>query len=424
MKRNLCVLVMVLMTVYGWSEVKNTDLLETWATVGICDTTWYNEETKVFTLSTPAELGGLAYLVNKSKIVGDTILLSADIDLSAHSWMPIGYTNAFSGVFDGQGHTISGIKDLEYLDNAGGFFGNLCFAFISNLNFSADNDIALYGVATGSVAGLALLSAIYNCHNEAAVHGDINVGGILGNGSLVSIFNCSNYGFIAGDGDMNGIYGTHVGGIVGSMSGSVCNSYNMGAVNGVDTVGGIIGIGSSLTIKNCYSHGAVEGGSAAGGIIAVLTDAKSTVAFNNYWQAADCNQSSDFGTKKDNAWMKSSTGMLAELNDSVDANNLITKAILWEKWEIVEDKNNGYPIFVSSTTGVNEVLAADMPNVYVANREIMVAGIAGKTLSMYNISGQLITNKVATTDYETLKAPDAGIYIVRIDNTAVKLVVK
>lgn len=65
------------MTVYGWSEVKNTDLLQTWATVGICDTTWYNEETNVFTLSTPAELGGLAYLVNKSKIVADTILLSA-----------------------------------------------------------------------------------------------------------------------------------------------------------------------------------------------------------------------------------------------------------------------------------------------------------------------------------------------------------
>ena len=65
---------------------------------------------------------------------GDTVTLSADLDLTDVEWTPIGvgtrssksYTgNAFKGTFDGGNHTISGltITSTESDDAAVGLFG-------------------------------------------------------------------------------------------------------------------------------------------------------------------------------------------------------------------------------------------------------------------------------------------------------------
>ena len=105
------------------------------------DTSWYNETDTEFTLTTAAQLAGLAKLVNAEKdtytgtginFAGKTIKIGNDIDLSEHAWVPIGWglpdivmgiggiphspfglAAPFSGKFDGCGHTISGI----YTDN-------------------------------------------------------------------------------------------------------------------------------------------------------------------------------------------------------------------------------------------------------------------------------------------------------------------
>ena len=73
-----------------------------------------------FTLSTAAELAGLAKLVNEGKdFAGKAVTLGIDIDLGGHEWTPIGIGvrngntvsgPAFSGTFNGSGKTVSNLS--------------------------------------------------------------------------------------------------------------------------------------------------------------------------------------------------------------------------------------------------------------------------------------------------------------------------
>ena len=92
---------------------------------GTADTSWYNETSIEFEISTAEQLAGLAELVNNGNYFGDkTILLTADIVLNdtsnwenwessapENTWTPIGldWGIEFYGTFDGQGHTVSGV---------------------------------------------------------------------------------------------------------------------------------------------------------------------------------------------------------------------------------------------------------------------------------------------------------------------------
>ena len=85
---------------------------------GTTDTSWYdsNDPKDTYTISTAAQLAGLAQLVNNGNTFsGKTITLDADIVLCDHEWTPIGkYANNsndhdFQGTFDGGGNTVSGL---------------------------------------------------------------------------------------------------------------------------------------------------------------------------------------------------------------------------------------------------------------------------------------------------------------------------
>ena len=81
----------------------------------------------------------MAVNVNKgTNFDGKAFVLAYDIDLSAHSWVPIGSsTNAFYATFDGNGKTISGLiigtvgsgSQLQYT----GLFGFANLATIKNV---------------------------------------------------------------------------------------------------------------------------------------------------------------------------------------------------------------------------------------------------------------------------------------------------
>lgn len=77
----------------------------------------------VITITTGEQLAALAADVNNSpqpqSYVGITVRLGDDINLANHTWTPIGYftaywapqnNKAFSGIFDGAGHTIRGLN--------------------------------------------------------------------------------------------------------------------------------------------------------------------------------------------------------------------------------------------------------------------------------------------------------------------------
>ena len=262
---------------------------------GTADTSWYNETSTEFEISTAEQLAGLAKLVNNgNNFSGKTISLTADIVLNdtsdwenwensapANTWTPIGNSdNYFRGTFDGQGHTVSGIYINSENDYQGLFGYNI--GTIKNIGVTES-----YIKGEYSVGGVCSSNSgtISNCYNSGTISGSDAVGGVCGHYDGVTISNCYNSGNVSGTGESSRIggvcgynsYGTisdcyntniisgndDVGGVCGfNFGGTISNCYNTGNVNGTGesaTVGGMCGYNSSGTISNCYNSGNVNG---------------------------------------------------------------------------------------------------------------------------------------------------------------------
>ena len=224
------------------------------------DISWYvgHESDTEFSISTAAQLAGLAKLVNDgNNFSGKTIKLTADIDLNNQVWTPIGTQgNPFKGVFDGGQHSVANLK-LENTDDSGsamiGLFGNINSGTVSNLTVSGE--VSEGGIACdGGITGNAASATIVNCISSVKIIDTMGsyIGGIAGNiRGNTTIKNCSYTG------EMSGVELTCAGGIVGQIedSGKVQNSYAVGTLavpaDGSDTfAGGIVGYGG--TAQNCY----------------------------------------------------------------------------------------------------------------------------------------------------------------------------
>ena len=110
-------------------------------------------------------------------------------------WLPIGRLGSFSGTYDGQGYTISGLRtyngtdaNLEtngnYLETNGGLFANASGATITNVIIE---DAEIYGQNAGIIAGSGNEGTkISNCVVSGSVNGS-SIGSIIGNGNGASI---------------------------------------------------------------------------------------------------------------------------------------------------------------------------------------------------------------------------------------------
>jgi hypothetical protein len=193
--------------------------------------------------------------------------LMADIDLSAYTgasfniigtWSPRLY---FTGVFDGNGHTISNFtydsNDTDYT----GLFGCVDVGGeIKDLGLIGPNVDAGTGWYVGSLVGINY-GTITNCYSAGSVSGDWYVGGLVG---------CNTYGTITSCYSTAGVSGRYrVGGIVGSNNeGTIHNCYSSGSATGTSAVGGLVGVNSRYgIITNCYTTGSVFGNSFVGGLV-------------------------------------------------------------------------------------------------------------------------------------------------------------
>ena len=183
--------------------------------------------------------------------------LMADIDLKNMEWEPIGYasdydeTKAYSGTFDGQGHTISGL----YADAAvSGLFGYTKDAAIKNLTVAGSVGGGSCSTAGGGIVGYAVGGAIENCGDlcEVKVRSARPGGGIVGFASDLTITGCYNAGKVFKPDGCSG------GGIVGKGENvKIYDCYNVGEVEGyTGQRGGIVGEASgSVFVYNCYNTG-------------------------------------------------------------------------------------------------------------------------------------------------------------------------
>ena len=180
-----------------------------------------------------------------------SFLQIADIDLGVapwnegNGWSPIG-EYYFNGVYDGGGHTISGLFSHN---QGGGLFWDVSSGKIANLTL-ADVNIRSKGSA-GGIAVYVVSSSIVNCHVSGTVEGDRSIGGIVGVATTSTIDRCSFTGSI--------LKGGITGGICGEMHrSSMFNSYNRGDISGEQIVGGLTGVMYYVNaISNSYSVGKV-----------------------------------------------------------------------------------------------------------------------------------------------------------------------
>lgn len=256
-----------------------------------------------------------ACAVLMNDITVNTGVLNADGTLASdvsgfRVWTPIGnFDNQYKGIFDGQGHTVSGL----YFDNSTtdyvGFFGYIGEGGkISNVGVVDSYFNGKYYV--GGLCGESCYASISNCYNTGAVRGDGPVGGVCGN-NVGPIFNCYNTGSVSGSDYVGGVCGSnsgeisncyntglvigssaYVGGVCGNNAGPIFNCYNTGAVRGDDTVGGVCGATFGY-IGNCYSTGAVSGNNCIGGVCGYL-DFVGTIS-NLYFDSEKCEKGA-FGT--------------------------------------------------------------------------------------------------------------------------------
>ncbi|MFI3287964.1 MAG: fimbrillin family protein [Rikenellaceae bacterium] len=219
-----------------------------------------------YSISSVADLTQLADDVNGgNNLLGIYYKLTTDINLNgstSNPWTPIGNKDAkFSGNFDGDGHTISGIYVYSSDDNVG-LFGYTDKASISNLSISGT--ITSSGDYVGGLVGCADESMISNCHNSATVTAYDCAGGLLGATNVsTEIWNCSNSGTISA----NDYY---AGGIVGlNVACTLSSCYNTGKVYSLyGYTGGIAGRNYDATVTNCYNTAIIStDGSRCGGIV-------------------------------------------------------------------------------------------------------------------------------------------------------------
>ena len=148
------------------------------------------------------------------------VVLTQDISLTGITYTPIPY---FSGVFDGQNHTIRGIAIRSNGSNQALFRFTGEGAVIRNLNvegmFEPGRDAQTIGGIVGDNAG-----TILNCSFRGSIRAKENGGGIVGiNEKSGLISGCTFEG--------KAVCEHRVGGIAGLNSGSILSCTNLGEIN-------------------------------------------------------------------------------------------------------------------------------------------------------------------------------------------------
>ena len=258
------------------------------------------ESNDPYLISTADELNSIGH---NPRLMDAHFRLINDIDLAGVDFFIIGSEIfPFSGVFDGNGRTISNFNHtIKYVDFVG-LFGyvkgqkaairnlglinpniNLAIGDVGSLaGYLGDGNISNCYIDGGSVKGYGyvggLVGSIYgsiiNCHSSTTVSGMSNVGGLAGSvgrqivlvsdqdGSVEykgTISNCYSTGSVSGD--------RNVGGLVGNNSGYMTNCYTTGNVSGTMSVGGLVGANFFGHMTKCYATAGVAGNVSVGGLV-------------------------------------------------------------------------------------------------------------------------------------------------------------
>jgi len=251
-------------------------------------------------------LNNLYWLSQNTGEWGNNFIQTADIDASSTStwdsgagWTSLGSVVsetsyvAFTGSYNGAGHSISGLTINRPSTGNVGFFGLLYGSTIQNLGL-VNVTITGGGEMTGALSGMTYNSTttISNCYTSGTVNGINKVGGLIGMNEGAVITHCySNCIIVSSEQKAGGLIGKNsgtvrdcnatgavsctgttddsgaAGGLIGTNFGSVSKCYATGAVSACREIGGLIGKSTSedagdsggiASVDSCYATGAVS----------------------------------------------------------------------------------------------------------------------------------------------------------------------
>ena len=220
-----------------------------------------------YTVTSAEGLKNIAKLVNEEWKLGINITLTADINLKGIDWTPIGKDDnkAYTGTFDGNGKTITGLtvtRSNRYTGLFGFIKGTVKNVVLTEVNITS-------GTFVGGVAGWSFGGNIENCSVSGSVSGSSgsDVGGVVGYQQVGSITGCSSSATVKGTERAGGVVGVTNG---GTTPLTACYATGNVTVENDGTsnawAGGIVGMNGTGTLIACYAAGNVSGNIVGGAV--------------------------------------------------------------------------------------------------------------------------------------------------------------
>ena len=241
-----------------------------------------------YTVTSADGLMNIAKLMNGGK-TDINITLDKDIDLTGKEWTPIGtgYSNKYTGTFDGGGHTIKGLT-VTTNDQFVGLFGSIGYAGTVKNVMMEDVQITS-NRSSGFAGGVAGYSdgTIENCSVSGSVSGTVYVGGVVGAQIDGSITGCSSSATVKGTVDVGGVAGQT------NSSATLTACYATGNVTiEIDPAkniagGSLVGMNAGSSLLACYATGNVTSTGSSTGYVHIggfLGDNYYTTVTACYWK--------------------------------------------------------------------------------------------------------------------------------------------
>ncbi|MDI1261263.1 GLUG motif-containing protein [Aquabacterium sp.] len=224
--------------------------------------------------------------------------LGSDIDASAtaawnggQGFTPVGNAStAFTGQFDGLGHTIDHLTFNNPASNNLGLIGKAFGAVIRNVGLT--NAQVTGNDQVGPLMGEAVLGLLHNSYATGGqVSGHDQVGGLVGANNTMRVNDSHAANTVNGHSMVGGLMGwtnggtnsfrnhalgnvtgtgLYVGGLVGhnDFAYSLHSSHASGNVTGAEAVGGLVGYNTNGDIRDSFASGTVTStGNQAGGLV-------------------------------------------------------------------------------------------------------------------------------------------------------------
>ena len=220
-----------------------------------------SEDGKTYEVYNAEGLKNIAELVNEEWKLGINITLTDNIDLTDIDWTPIGKDDnkAYTGTFDGNGKTITGLTVTGSYKYAGLFGdidenGTVKNVVLEGVQITSDNSSGYAGGVAGDSWG-----TIENCSVSGSVSGTTFAGGVVGSQWGGSITGCNSSATVKGVIFAGGIAGETNSGasLTGCYATGDVTVENDGTNN--SHAGGVVGYNGGGTLTACYATGSVTG---------------------------------------------------------------------------------------------------------------------------------------------------------------------